>query len=356
MGNGDPKTSITDMKLHAGGVLGELVYEVREQVLNPARQGMRDALALGPPPEPPEPPPPPPPPKNPGPLKDLAFELHVIPYPAGVAGDRVTILAEVFYKGLGTDGKPGRWPYPDKWVDILFQEKVHQGAGPFPMELHDVGKYKVVLRAIADRGRTFKLSDVVVTSVCGARLPSDPDQRDLVCLLFSEGGSMQKPQLDDRELRAVAWTLRNRFDALTKAKAENHARHWNFLAGRWFKEPNQNVGLPISAPLTYRSMMRGYKQFTGVVTREFSICEDPLRKVESIGTCKRVQKCIDTIDAVMSKGQPPDPYEGRGNPDYPGVFYYKVKGNTPPHDGPMLPELTGHDHHFYQGLDPEFRP
>jgi hypothetical protein len=50
----------------------------------------------------------------------------------------------------------------------------------------------------------------------------------------------------------------------------------------------------------------------------------------------------------------PDPYAGKGNAKLPGVLYYKLQGNTPPHSGPILPPLTNSDHHFYQGLDPEF--
>lgn len=355
MGNGDPKKSesITDMYLHAGGVLGELVYGAKETFLTPLEGALHDILLV---PDAPAPAPPPPPPKKPLPQADLEFKLHVMPFPVGYAGDSVTVLAEVNYKGTGTDGKPGKWPYPEKWVEVLFQRQVHKGPGPFTMDLPDVETYAVVLRAVVGNGKTVQLEKVNVQSVCGARLPTDAAHKLLTCTLFSEGGSRSSPPLSDPEMFAIAWSIKNRFEALAKAKHTNSARKWSYFAGRWYKESTRNVPYPFSHSLSYSDLVRGYKQYTGVGGKQFNICADPIKNIESIGACRRVQKCAEVVDAVFVRGTVPDPYQGKGNPNYPGVFYYKVKGNTPPHKGPLLPDLTGNDHHFHQGLDEDYVP
>ncbi len=274
----------------------------------------------------------------------------------GWAGGSVTILAEVKYKGVGSDGKAGRFPYPDKWLDVVFQRETHQGRGPFTMDLKDVENYSVVLRAVVGSGKTVKLDTVVVQALCGAKLPADLEQKELVCTLFSEGGSRSSPALDDKELYAIAWSMRNRFEALARAKVANDRAKWAYFAGRWYKEAKRNAPFPFSHPLSYSDLVRGYKQYTGVDGKQYNICADPLKNVDSIKTCRRVQKCVEVIDAVFGRGGASDPYQGKGNAQYPGVFYYKEKGNNPPHPGPLLPELTGDDHHFNQGLDETYAP
>ncbi len=180
-----------------------------------------------------------------------------------------------------------------------------------------------------------------------------------MCALFSEGGSYAgKAALDDRELLAVAWTIRNRHDALAKAQAAGDVRHWNYFAGRAAFYKGALEGDPafrINHPLTYRELLRAYAQITGVDGRLYKQCAKPTT-IDSAGACRRIKKCIEIVEGVFAKGSPEDPYKGQGNPDYPGVFFYKKKGNSKPHPGPLLPELTGNDRHFYQGLYKDYEP
>jgi hypothetical protein len=346
MGNGDKKDSLVDMYLHSGGVLGELIYAAKETLVAKPQAALRELLG-GPEPEELTPPPPPVKPKR---QSELKFKLHVMPLPIGLLGNSVTVYSEVTYRDVGPDGKPGWWPYPEKWITTLFQGQDHQGVGPFAMPLKDVQTYTVKLRARVDGGKTVSLASESVKSVCGASLPADPELRDLVCTLFSEGGS--NPKFGDRELLAIAWTLRNRRDGLVQAQQSNDARNWKFFAARWYRDQNKQVP-PITEPVTFARMIRAPRQFTGVGGREWDKCTDPMKNVTTRVECERVKKCVEIIDAVMVKNEP-DPYAGKGNAKHPGVFYYKLHGNTPPHSGPMLPPLTNKDHHYYQGLDPEF--
>jgi hypothetical protein len=136
------------------------------------------------------------------------------------------------------------------------------------------------------------------------------------------------------------------------AQTSNDSRDWNFFAARWFR--NQNGQVPaITATVTYAAMIRAPKQFTGVGGTEWDKCADPVKNVTTKKECERVKKCVEIIDRVMVKNEA-DPYAGKGNAKKPGVFYYKVQGNSPPHSGDKLPALTTKDNHFYQGLDPEF--
>lgn len=347
MGDGaEKKESLTDMYLHSAGVLGELVYEAKETLVAKPEAAVRELLG-GPEPAAPTPPPPPVKPKR---QSDLKFKLHLMPFPIGFLGDSITVYSEVSYRDVGPDGKVAWWPYPEKWISTLYQGKDHQGPGPFAMPLKDVQTYAVKLRAQVDTGKTVTLATESAQSVCGASLPADPELSELVCTLFSEGGS--NPKFGDRELLAIAWTLRNRHDGLVDAQKNKDQRKWTFFAARWYRDQSKQVP-PITDPVTYARMIRAPKQFTGVEGPEWKKCTDPMKNVTTRVECERVKKCIEMIDRVMVKNEP-DPYAGKGNAKLPGVFYYKLQGNTPPHSGPILPPLTNSDHHFYQGLDPEF--
>lgn len=348
MGNGSQKGT--------PDVIGELVHEVRETFVKPLNAGLRDLLMVpgkhGPAEEPP-PPKPPAPPRRPKPIGELKFEVQVSPARLGPVGSTVTILSTVTYRDTGADGIQRSWPYPAKWITTTFNGTDHEGPGPHTMKLDGIGKSSIVLKAIVDNGRTAKLTSIEVTSFCGTQIPEDPELKDLVCILFSEGGS--DPRFSDLELRAIAWTLRNRHDALAEAQQANDLKKWKYFGGRWYKDPSGNP-LPITTPLKYATMIRARQQFTGVDGPEWDKCKDPAKNVKTRLECERLAKCVQIINDVIVKGEPKDPYAGKGNPDRPGVFYYKKHGNTPPHKGPKLPPLTAKDLHYYQGLDPDFKP
>lgn len=221
------------------------------------------------------------------------------------------------------------------------------------MEASDIGTYTVKLRAVVGSGKTVTLKATTVTVVCTATLPADQDLKELVCILFSEGGS--NPKFGDEELLAVAWTLRNRRDALLEAQKSKSEKKWAYFASRWARSPDRSLP-PINTPVTFSRMIHAPAQFTGVNGKEWNKCVDPAKNVTTRMECDRVRKCVEIIEGVVLKGQPSDPYAGKGNSDRPGVFYYKLHGNTPPHKGPKLPPLTDKDNHFYQGLDPDFVP
>lgn len=339
-------------------VIGELVREVRETFIKPLDPGIRDLLMVPgksskPLDEEEEPPQAPPPLRQPKPQADLKFDVSVTPSVLVAVGTNVTVLAKVEYRDVGANGRVSWWPYPDKWVSMQFQGKDHDGAGPFTFEVKDIGALTIKLRAIVGNGKTVTLKTATITSVCTATLPADQDLKELVCILFSEGGSSKK--FGDEELVAVAWTLRNRRDALLEAQKTKNTKHWDYFASRWARGPNGSAP-SIETPVTFSRMIHAPKQFTGVNGEEWNKCVDPAKNVATRFECDRVKKCVEIIEGVVLKGQPPDPYAGKGNADKPGVFYYKLHGNTPPHKGPKLPPLTAKDNHFYQGLDPDFVP
>lgn len=349
MGDDDPKQRL---------VLHEILHLAKQTILEPADAGLRkllmvpdkrtaDAVPSAPLPLPP------PPLRRPMPIADVKFDVQVSPGRLVTVGSTITILAAVTYRGTGSDGKQGWWPYPSKWIVITFRGKDYEGPGPHTLKLDAIGVSSIQLKAIVDNGRTAKLTSVETTSFCGTQIPEDPELNDLVCILFSEGGS--NPRFSDQELRAIAWTLRNRHDALEEAQNANDAKKWMYFGERWYKDRDGNP-LPITTPLKYGTMIRARKQFTGVDGPEWAVCTDPAKNVKSPLECERLAKCVQIINDVIVKGEPKDPYAGKGHPDRPGVFYYKLHGNTPPAKAPILPPLTAKDLHFYQGLDSDFKP
>jgi len=290
--------------------------------------------------------------------KELRFELETMPGRIAQVGDTAVVYGVVTYQAVGSDGELAWWPYPAEWVEMQFQGKTKAGPGPHQMLLTDVEDYPVTLRAIVDTGKTEKLTSVTITSICNAILPADPVLRDLTCMLFSEGGSYTgQKTLDDRELIAVAWAIRNRYDTLARAQAISNVDVWDTFASVWFKGPNKDdSAFPISRPINYRDLLRAYQQVTGVDDKNYRACSDPVKGIGTAASCRRVKKCVEIVEKVFVQGSPEDPFKAQGDPDYPGVFYYKAKGNTAPHSGPLLPELTGDDAHFYLGIDPNMKP
>jgi hypothetical protein len=331
-----------DVARQAGGLAADFI--------SPITDGLRDLADTIAPPLPK--PAPPSPLKKPLAKNKVHVKLHVFPTRIAPVGSVLTALAEVYYYPDGyvlADGTRLSWPYPDKWVKFTFRSKAYDGSGPHALALPDVEPYTVVLEVQVEGGKSVKVRETI-QSVCGAMLPTDPVLVDLTCAVFSEGGSFSgKRALDDRELLAVAWSIRNRYEALLKAQADDQT-HWAFFAARWLAKK------PITTVVTYSDVLRTRSQYTGVDGDEFEICKNPLTNVKNVAECRRVTKCVEIVDAVFVRGRPEDPFAGQGTQDYPGVFYYKEKGNSPPHGGPLLPEITGKDHHFYLGLDPEYRP